>query len=71
MRPTAHWCFAAPTIFSRCSAGVSDCRRLTPGALTVTHSEIGEGRFGFSLEIDHPRLGRLLRQYGEFRETET
>ena len=44
---------------------------LTPGALTVTHSEIGEGRFGFSLEIDHPRLGRLVRQYGVFRETET
>jgi hypothetical protein len=44
---------------------------LTPGALTVTHSEIGEGRFGFSLEIVHPRLGRLIRQYGAFRETET
>jgi hypothetical protein len=44
---------------------------LTPGALTVTHSEIGEGRFGFSLEIVHPRLGRLIRQYGVFRETET
>jgi hypothetical protein len=40
----------------------------TPGALSVTHAEIGDGRFLFSLEIVHPRLGLLIRQSAAFRE---
>jgi hypothetical protein len=41
---------------------------LTPGDLTVTHSDLGGGDFRFTLEIIHPRFGRLLRQSAVFRE---
>jgi hypothetical protein len=41
---------------------------LTPGALAVTHAELGEGRFLFRLDITHPRLGRLICQTAAFRE---
>ena len=41
---------------------------LTPGELTVTHSDLGCGLFRFTLEIIHPRFGRLLRQSAVFRE---
>ncbi len=40
----------------------------TPGALTVTHAEAGGGRFIFTLEIVHPRLGTLLHQRVSFRD---
>jgi hypothetical protein len=42
---------------------------LTPGDLTVTHSDLGSGAFRFTLEIIHPRFGRILRQSAVFRET--
>lgn len=41
---------------------------LTPGDLTVTHRDLGEGRFRFILELVHPRFGRLIRQSAVFRE---
>ena len=41
---------------------------LTPGDLTVTHSDLGGAAFRFTLEIIHPRFGRLLRQSAMFRE---
>jgi hypothetical protein len=41
---------------------------LTPGDLTVTHSDLGGGTFRFTLEIIHPRYGRLIRQSAVFRE---
>ena len=41
---------------------------LTPGALAVTHAELGDGRFLFRLDITHPRLGRLICQTAAFRE---
>jgi Domain of unknown function (DUF4166) len=41
---------------------------LTPGDLTVTHTDLGEGAFRFTLEIIHPRLGCMLRQSAVFRE---
>jgi hypothetical protein len=44
---------------------------LTPGELTVTHADLGCGLFRFTLEIVHPRLGRLLRQAAVFREAES
>jgi len=44
---------------------------LTPGALTVTHAERGDGRFLFGLDITHPRLGRLIRQTAAFEEAHT
>jgi hypothetical protein len=41
---------------------------LTPGILTVTHSDLGSGKFQFTLEIIHPRFGLLIRQAAVFRE---
>jgi hypothetical protein len=41
---------------------------LTPGDLTATHSDLGSGDFRFTLEIIHPRFGRLIRQSAVFRE---
>jgi hypothetical protein len=41
---------------------------LTPGDLTVTHSDLGGGTFRFTLEIVHPRFGKLIRQSAKFRE---
>jgi len=41
---------------------------LTPGVLTVTHSDLGGGTFRFTLDIVHPRFGGLIRQSGVFRE---
>ena len=41
---------------------------LTPGVLTVTHSDLGNGKFRFTLEIVHPRFGTLMRQSAVFRE---
>ena len=41
---------------------------LTPGVLTVTHTDLGGGEFRFTLEIVHPRFGRLVRQSAVFKE---
>lgn len=41
---------------------------LSPGALTVTHQEIGPRRFRFTLDIRHPILGPLIRQEAEFSD---
>src|SRR5579871_2238631 len=41
---------------------------LTPGELTVMHSDLGCDLFRYTLEIVHPRYGRLLRQSAVFRE---
>jgi Domain of unknown function (DUF4166) len=42
----------------------------SPGALAVTHAELGDGRFLFTLEIIHPRLGRLICQTAAFEEAQ-
>ena len=42
----------------------------TPGALAVTHAELGDGRFLFRLDIVHPRLGRLICQTAAFQEAQ-
>jgi hypothetical protein len=42
--------------------------RFTPGDLAVTHSDLGGGTFRFTLEVVHPRFGRLIRQSALFRE---
>jgi hypothetical protein len=44
---------------------------VSPGALSVTHAEIGDGRFLFTLEIIHPRFGLLIRQSAAFRECQS
>lgn len=41
---------------------------MSPGRLTVTHRETGDGRFTFLLEVSHPRFGPLIRQLAAFRE---
>ena len=41
---------------------------LSPGDLTVTHSDLGSGDFRFMLDLVHPRFGRLLHQSAKFRE---
>lgn len=41
---------------------------LTPGALTVTHAEEGEGRFSFRLDVVHPAFGPIIRQFATFHE---
>jgi len=46
-------------------------RWLTPGALTVTHGELPDGWFSFTLDLVHPRFGALIRQAAVFREAGT
>jgi len=41
---------------------------LTPGTLYVTHAELPDGKFSFTLQIFHRRFGLLLRQMAIFRE---
>jgi Domain of unknown function (DUF4166) len=41
---------------------------LTPGTLYVTHAELPDGKFSFTLQIFHPRSGLLMRQMAMFRE---
>ncbi|WP_249119403.1 MULTISPECIES: DUF4166 domain-containing protein [unclassified Bradyrhizobium] len=41
---------------------------LTPGDITVIHADLGGGTFRFTLDIVHPRFGRLIRQSAVFRE---
>ncbi|GLR84717.1 DUF4166 domain-containing protein [Bradyrhizobium iriomotense] len=41
---------------------------LTPGDLTVTHRDLGEGAFRFTLDVTHPRYGALIHQSATFRE---
>jgi Domain of unknown function (DUF4166) len=41
---------------------------LTPGTLYVTHADLPDGKFSFTLQIFHPRLGLLIRQMAIFRE---
>lgn len=39
---------------------------LTPGTCRVTHTDLGGGRFRFSLAMTHPLWGRTFHQTGEF-----
>jgi hypothetical protein len=43
---------------------------LTPGVLTVTHTDLVNGEFRFTLEIVHPRFGTLIYQSAVFREAQ-
>jgi uncharacterized protein DUF4166 len=42
---------------------------MSPGAMTVSHAERGDGRFEFTLEVTHPLFGLLIRQSAAFRES--
>jgi hypothetical protein len=41
---------------------------LTPGAMTIAHREIGEGRFTFTLDVVHPLFGTIIHQVAAFKE---
>jgi len=41
---------------------------LCPGAMYVTHTELPDGKFSFTLQLIHRRLGLLIREMGIFRE---
>lgn len=43
---------------------------MAPGMLSVTHTEFGDGRFSFTLDVTHPRFGLLIHQCAVFREIE-
>jgi hypothetical protein len=43
-------------------------RWLAPGRMRVSHVDCGGGWFAFVLRLDHPLLGRLLRQTALFQE---
>lgn len=45
-------------------------RLLWPGITRVSHRELGGGRFRFTLAIEHPWLGELAFQEGDFFERE-
>jgi hypothetical protein len=44
---------------------------LAPGDTIVTHAELPDGRFSFTLQLIHPRLGHMIRQMAMFREVVT
>jgi hypothetical protein len=41
---------------------------LSPGTMTVIHTELGDGRFEFALDVSHRRFGTLIRQRAAFQE---
>jgi hypothetical protein len=41
---------------------------LCPGAMYVTHAELPDNKFSFTLQLFHPRLGLLIRQMAMFQE---
>ena len=41
---------------------------MTPGIAEVRHSDLGEGRFRFTLTFDHPWAGRTVHQEGVFED---
>jgi hypothetical protein len=41
---------------------------LCPGAMYITHAELPDQKFSFTLQLFHPRLGLLVRQMAIFQE---
>ncbi len=41
---------------------------LGPGALTIDHTDLGHGRFAFTLALHHRLLGELIHQIGHFHD---
>ncbi len=44
---------------------------LTPGTCSITHRDLGGGRFAFTLELVHRQLGQLAYQVAHFEEVGT
>lgn len=45
-------------------------RWMSPGDLTIGHHDLRQGRFAFTLDLDHPIAGRLIHQTAIYHETE-
>ncbi len=43
-------------------------RWLSPGNTTVTHRDLGDGKFAFVLDLTHPWLGELIHQTVYFKD---
>jgi hypothetical protein len=43
-------------------------RCLEPGALTISHVDLGGDAFAFVLALRHPLFGEIMRQTGVFHE---
>ena len=43
---------------------------LTPGALTISHTDHGDGWFEFGLDLIHPLFGEMFKQRIKFRDVE-
>jgi hypothetical protein len=41
---------------------------MTPGVAEVRHTDLGQGRFRFTLSFDHPWFGRTVFQDGVFHD---
>ena len=41
---------------------------LEPGHLTIDHTDLGQGRFAFTLTLRHRLLGELIHQVGHFHD---
>jgi hypothetical protein len=41
---------------------------LCPGTMHVTHAELPDGKFAFTLQVIHPRFGLLIREMAIFRD---
>lgn len=44
-------------------------RWLAPGQLRIDHIDHGHGAFAFVLDLQHPWLGELIHQHGEFHDS--
>ncbi len=43
-------------------------RVFAPGNCTIAHRDLGDGRFSFTLTLDHPWFGRLVEQVAVYEE---
>jgi len=52
----------------RVAGGQSKLNWLTPGMLTITHKDLGEGWFEFGLTLKHKYFGCMLDQTAKFHD---
>jgi len=43
---------------------------MTPGTLTVTHKDLGQGEFEFGLKLHHKFFGQLFHQLAKFKDVD-
>ncbi len=65
----SHWCFGVPAIFLQIlHRRFSLPAWAAPGEMSITHAELEDGGFRFTLEVVHPWFGTLVRQSCIFRD---